>query len=230
MTQDQSNGRAWLGLKLNPPGGPKQKAQAAAVALLLLVGGFVANKALETASDNLFPDSAKIKAETLQENISDKVQSIELLSEKIHAGLSNLDAETSEAIERDTRNLMTAIESLRPDILAAQALGNDAARQFADAKLRDLSKAGFSTSADFVIPTGGGATVCSDGYVFGTGPSNIGNEIRASLSGPEGRDGPHSISPGQSVRVETNRGLVQVSLQDIDVNGSGQQGFSVNCP
>lgn len=230
-SSERNDALNWIGLRLRPPGGPKQKAMAATFALTLLVGGFVADRVLDMASDSLFPDTAAIRAETLQNTIAGKVQSIESLSGKIYAELDGIDGEAAASIERDTKALMLAIDSLRPDILTAQSLSNDAARRFADAKQRDLATAGFSTEADFVVPLGDGATVCPDGYVFGTSTANSGtSEVLASLSGPHGKHPQVWIAPGEAVEVNTPDGVVRVSLQSFDSNGSGLMGYSVNCP
>ncbi|QBX34603.1 hypothetical protein E4191_07675 [Paracoccus liaowanqingii] len=229
---DQSDGLAWLGLRLRPPGGPKQKALAAAAGVALLLGGFIADEALDKISDAIFPDAAVIRAEALQNNIAKKVDNIESLSGKITSQLVGMDAKASAAIQRDTAELMLAIQNLRPELRAVESMSAGTLRRFADAKQRELTSAGYSTDPDFVVPDGGGATVCRDGYVFGAKrvDTTAGPRVQLNLAGPAGKSNPVHAESGEGISVDTGNGLVQVVLQDSNVDGSGMLGFSVNCP
>ena len=50
VSSERNDALDWIGLRLRPPGGPKQKAMAATVALTLLVGGFAADRVLRHQS------------------------------------------------------------------------------------------------------------------------------------------------------------------------------------
>jgi len=219
-----------LGVQIHSPGGLPQKIQAATIGLVAIAITFFVGHWSSDIYSFMFPDAAQQRAEALQKVIADKVNSIEQLSRKITDNLSGSENALGLGLKSDTDRLLDAIEELRPELQAAGKIGGDASRLFAEAKQNELNRQRFSVASDFVIPSGQGATVCPDRYIFGI-RSSVNTSIEATLSGG-GTSTTSALQPGNSLTLKNAEGkVIQVGYQGkFGENENALYGFSVICP
>jgi len=221
----------FLGLQLRPPGGLKEKFLAIFAVTILSTCSYLANSGMDGIKEFFFPDMVQERMQAAQKNIEQKVNNIEQISKSISDRISSVDDKVGYQIKSDLSLLKQAIDDLQPEIAIAGKIGGDAVRRFAEAKQNELESLGFSTSSDFLLSLGEGATVCVDGYVFGIRPAVGSVAIEASLSGG-GKTITSAIQPGGSLVLEKpNKEIIQVAYQGRYVAGKeARYGFSVICP
>ena len=132
---------------------------AGGTALFLL--GFVGEAILSELKELIFPDSVKLQVTNLQSHIETKTNDIISLSKDIENKLADMGSDIG--LEQEAKDLLAAIESLRPDILKAANVSSENLQRVVSAKERELATRGVSASSDIELLPGRGATVCGFG-------------------------------------------------------------------
>ncbi|MFS8049432.1 hypothetical protein [Rhizobium sp. BR 314] len=220
---------SFFGLELRSPGGRKEKILAIFSAIIVFSIGSVSNIGLTKLSDFFFPDATQKSLVATQEKIQEKVTNIEAIGKSITNQISAVDGKLSANLNSDIERLKEAVTSLQPDIAYVGTASGEAVRLFTEVKQNDIKKRNFSVLSDFVVPSGQGATVCPDRYIFSMKEA-VGTSIEAALSGGGGQTR-SALAPGDSVYLKTATGnIVQVAYQSKYGEGKdATYGFSVFC-
>lgn len=199
---------------------------AGGTALFLL--GFVGEAILSELKELIFPDSVKLQVTNLQSHIETKTNDIISLSKDIENKLADMGSDIG--LEQEAKDLLAAIESLRPDILKAANVSSENLQRVVSAKERELATRGVSASSDIELLPGRGATVCGFGNSFGFRDASGGRTIIAQLSVGGTGTGEHYINPGSTLSRPNGEGKT-IAVNYVGFNdATGLYAFDVSCP
>lgn len=207
----------------------RRKIMASISGVVVFVIGFVANEGLGELKDRLMPDQAEAQAQRIRESIDKKTDTIAKISAQMQSRLEAMGGDPQ--LAKDTQELLAAINALNPDLRDAAEMGSTTVNRLISAKNTDLDRRGFSTTPDFLLPSGGGATVCPERYSFGfydVDPSTP--QVTVRLSGDQQDTNDRNRNPGGSVYLDTpDGGLVEVGYVGVSDAQNGIYGFNVIC-
>lgn len=207
---------------------PRERIRWAAAGTALFLAGFVGETVLDEVKKFFMPDLVEKKVIELQADIESKTGAIMKLSQSIESQLSEIGADST--LGQETTQLIAAIESLRPDIYKAADLSSEHLQRLVSAKDRELSMRGVSTSPDFELLPGRGATVCGFGNSFGFMLTSGKGVIDARLSGSAKSSNHKTLYPGEDIRVSVEEGA-SISVNYVGFNDTtGLYAFDVSCP
>ncbi|NSZ14616.1 hypothetical protein G6L61_22880 [Agrobacterium fabrum] len=219
----------WFGIELRSPGGFWQKVQFITAISTITICSFFANQAINAAYEFFVPDRERINAKEVQKEIAERVVNIEMLSSSISGKLERGNELRSEELRGDTEKLLAEIRALQPEIYVAGNIASRAQFLFTETKKAEMQRQSFSTVSDFLLPSGQGATVCPEAYVFGM-TSYGETAVSARLSG-DGSSTGGVLEPGGALMIrKKDGGVVQVVYQGkYGEPHSARYGFSINC-
>jgi len=106
--------------------------------------------------------------------------------------LSLLSVVRSEAFMAAARSVMEELEKLRPEITEFADNADRFTKRLSEAKASELAATGQSALADFVLPLGGGITLCPSGFTFAVNRSSRPGHVYMILSYGARKRGAHS--------------------------------------
>lgn len=178
-------------------------APSAASGLAMFVFAWAGTNVLDTVKNIVMPDPYQARAEALRDEIKGRAASIE-------SKLETLKTADGEEFKATAAAILSEIEALKPDIAQFASEADKMTARLIDAKSTELASTGQSGQADFILPSGGGVTLCPERFTMGF--NNVGHDnsvvVRLSRNG-EGEEG--RITPGQTVRMDSGDTALAVS-------------------
>jgi len=175
----------------------------AASGLAMFILGWAGTIALDTFKNYMLPDPYQARAEALRDEIKGRAASIE-------SKLATLKTADGEEFQATAAAILSEIEALKPDIAQFATQADRMTARLINAKSTELASTGQSGQADFILPSGGGVTLCPERFTMGFNNVSYNNSVDVRLS-RNGKSEEGRITPGQTVRMDSDETALAVS-------------------